>query len=139
LVCKEWGDRENDPMIGIARLGTNDLERAKSFYDQIFSIAGIGLMHGTEKVCVWGKAGDPLFIIGLPYDGEPATAGNGTMIGLPLGEQGQVDAIHARAIALGGRDEGAPGPRGDAANGFYAAYLRDLDGNKLCFFHRKVA
>jgi catechol 2,3-dioxygenase-like lactoylglutathione lyase family enzyme len=126
-------------MIGIARLGTNDLERARRFYDEIFALAGIGLMHDTGKACVWGKAGDPLFIIGLPYNGETATAGNGTMIGLPLGEPGMVDAIHARALSLGGQCEGPPGLRGDAANGFHAAYLRDLDGNKLCFFHRKTA
>jgi len=126
-------------MIGIARLGTNDLERARSFYDQIFAVAGVGLMHDTGKACVWGKAGDPLFVIGLPYNGEPASAGNGTMVGLPVGEQAAVDAIHAKAISLGGQCEGAPGLRGDAANGFYAAYLRDLDGNKLCFFHRKAA
>lgn len=126
-------------MIGIARLGTNDLQRAKGFYDQIFSIAGVELMNDTGKALVWGRAGNPLFIIGLPYNGEAATPGNGTMIGLPLREQGQVDAVHARAMELGGTDEGAPGLRGDAANGFYAAYLRDLDGNKLCFFHRKAA
>jgi hypothetical protein len=126
-------------MIGIARVGTSDLGRAKSFYDQLFSEAGVSLLNDTGKACVWGKAGEPLFAVGLPYNGEPATAGNGTMIALSVGAQAMVDAIHAKALALGGKDEGAPGLRGDAANGFYAAYLRDLDGNKLCFFHRKAA
>jgi catechol 2,3-dioxygenase-like lactoylglutathione lyase family enzyme len=120
-------------MIGIARLGTNDLERARKFYDEIFAIAGFEVLMANEKAIVWGKAGEPMFCIGKPFNGEPATAGNGTMIGLPVKERAMVDAIHAKALALGGKDEGAPGLRGDPAMGFYAAYLRDLDGNKLVF------
>ncbi len=121
-------------MIGLARLGTNDLDRAKAFYGELFAIAQVGTLTQTDKVSVWGNAGEPMFIIGKPFDGEPATSGNGVMIGLPLRDAQMVDDVHARAIALGGKDEGAPGPRGDG--GFHAAYLRDLDGNKLCIFHR---
>lgn len=126
-------------MIGIARLGTNDLDRARKFYDEIFAIAGFGLLMTNEKSCVWGKAGEPLFAIGKPYDGEPATVGNGVMVGMPVTERAMVDAIHAKALELGGKDEGAPGLRGDPAMGFYAAYLRDLDGNKLVFSCRGAA
>jgi hypothetical protein len=120
-------------MIGIARLGTNDLERAGKFYDEIFAIAGFEQLMSNEKAIVWGKMGEPLFGVGKPYNGEPATVGNGVMIGIPVKERSMVDAIHARVMELGGKDEGAPGLRGDPAMGFYAAYLRDLDGNKLVF------
>ena len=67
-----------------------------------------------------------------PYDGKPATVGNGVMVALAAASKQQVDAVHAKALALGGKDEGAPGPRGD---GFYAGYFRDLDGNKLNAFY----
>ena len=67
-----------------------------------------------------------------PYDGKPATVGNGMMVALAAKNTDQVDALHAKALELGGADEGAPGPRGDS--GFYAAYFRDLDGNKLSAF-----
>jgi len=66
-----------------------------------------------------------------PFDGKPATVGNGVMVALAAASKAQVDAIHAKALALGGADEGAPGPRGP---GFYAGYFRDLDGNKLNAF-----
>ena len=126
-------------MIGIARLGTNDLERARKFYDELFAIAGIELLMANEKAVVWGKMGDPLFAIGKPFNGEAASVGNGTMIGMPVSDRAKVDAIHAKALALGGQDEGAPGFRGDPAMNFYAAYLRDLDGNKLVFSCRGAA
>ena len=67
-----------------------------------------------------------------PYDGKPATGGNGTMVALTAKSREIVDAVHAAALAAGGADEGAPGLRGDT---FYGAYFRDLDGNKLCVFH----
>jgi len=69
--------------------------------------------------------------VALPYDGKPATIGNGCMVALVVDSTAKVDALHARALALGASDEGAPGPRGE---GFYAGYFRDLDGNKLNFF-----
>jgi predicted lactoylglutathione lyase len=68
-----------------------------------------------------------------PYDGKAATVGNGTMVALVLDSKAKVDALYKKALELGGTDEGAPGPRGDS--GFYAAYFRDLDGNKLNCFH----
>ena len=68
----------------------------------------------------------------IPWDGQPATAGNGTMVALVVDSTDKVDRLHARALALGAVDEGAPGPRG---GGFYVGYFRDLDGNKLNFFH----
>jgi predicted lactoylglutathione lyase len=67
-----------------------------------------------------------------PFDGEPANAGNGTMVSLHVADQATVKALYAKVLELGGKDEGGPGPRGDS--GFYAAYFRDLDGNKLAAF-----
>ena len=68
----------------------------------------------------------------LPFDGQPARPGNGVMVAIPVREPAQVQRLHAKALALGAPDEGAPGPRG--SGGFYAAYFRDLDGNKLNVF-----
>lgn len=126
-------------MIGVARLGTNDLERATFFYGELFTLAKVPSLAQSDSVSAWGTPGAPLFIIGKPFNGEPATAGNGTMIGLPLSEQHMVDGFHAKALELGGLDEGQPGFRGEAPNRSYVAYVRDLDGNKLCVFHRDQA
>ena len=76
--------------------------------------------------------GQPSVAITKPFDGEPATVGNGVMVALAAKDQEQVKQLHAKALELGGTDEGAPGPRGDG--GFYAGYFRDLDGNKLAAF-----
>ena len=90
--------------------------------------------HDAELVDLDAR-GQPLLHDGLlikPYDGKPATVGNGTMIALTVDSNAKVDAVYRKAMELGGKDEGPPGPRGTA--GFYAAYFRDLDGNKLnCF------
>lgn len=117
-------------MIGYAMLGTNDLPKALSFYDELLKGLGAARMFGGEKFQIYGKDA-PALGIGLPYDGKPATCGNGTMVALSAESQEQVRAVHEKALALGGKDEGAPGPRGES---FYAAYFRDLDGNKLAVF-----
>ncbi len=119
-------------MIGYTTLGTNDLPRAAAFYDALFAEMGIKRIMDFGRGYAWGAAMDkPGFGLMLPFDGKPATAGNGTMIALVVDSKDKVDALYKKAIALGGTDEGPPGPRGD---GFYAAYFRDLDGNKLNFF-----
>ena len=80
----------------------------------------------------WGiSPGKPMLSVTKPFDSQPATVGNGTMVALAADNPEQVQALHAKALALGGSDEGAPGPRG---HGFYGAYFRDLDGNKLAAF-----
>lgn len=120
-------------MIGYVTLGTNDLERAAAFYDELLKLVGAGRFMETDKFIAWAVAPDkPALSVTRPYDGKAATVGNGVMVALVVMTPEQVDAIHARAIELGGTDEGAPGPRGDS--GFYAAYFRDLDGNKLNAF-----
>ena len=120
-------------MIGYVTLGTNDLERAAAFYDELLKLVGAGRFMETEKFIAWAVAPDkPALSVTRPYDGNCATVGNGVMVALVVMNPEQVDAIHAKALELGGTDEGAPGPRGDS--GFYAAYFRDLDGNKLNAF-----
>ena len=119
-------------MIGYVTLGTNNLEAASTFYDELLKTIGVGRLMEFPKGPAYGLSWDkPMLAITIPFNDEPATAGNGTMVALAAGSRANVDALHAKALALGGRDDGAPGER---FPGFYAAYCRDLDGNKLCFF-----
>ena len=124
-------------MIGYVMLGTDDPLRAKAFYDPLLALLGATPMAGysNEKRTFYGTgANQPLLAITKPYDGQPANPGNGTMVALPAPTRAAVDAVHAKAIAQGGKDEGAPGVRGPNPDGFYGAYFRDLDGNKFCVF-----
>jgi catechol 2,3-dioxygenase-like lactoylglutathione lyase family enzyme len=119
-------------MIGYVTLGTNDLPRAAAFYDALLAPLGISRIMDMGTGYAWGTGMDkPGLGVLKPFNGAAATAGNGTMVALVVDSRDKVDAGHARALALGGTDEGAPGPRGE---GFYAAYFRDPDGNKLNFF-----
>jgi catechol 2,3-dioxygenase-like lactoylglutathione lyase family enzyme len=120
-------------MIGYVTLGTNDMARAAAFYDALLAEIGAGRFMESERFIAWAVAPDkPSLGIIVPADGKPASVGNGTMVALVLDSNAKVDALHRKALSLGAKDEGAPGPRG--ATGFYAAYFRDLDGNKLnCF------
>ena len=123
-------------MIGYALVGTNDLPKALDFYDRLFDSIGVKrLWDMDDRGASWGVSmGQPSLGVCTPYDGSAATAGNGTMIALTVDQRAKVDALHAKALELGGQDEGAPGLRGDPSYGFYGAYFRDLDGNKLCVF-----
>lgn len=120
-------------MIGYVTLGTNDLDRARAFYDALLAPLGIRrIMEFGPRGSAWGTAMDkPALGVMIPFDGQAASAGNGTMVAVGVESPAQVDAAYRRALELGGRDEGPAGPRGD---GFYAGYFRDLDGNKLNFF-----
>jgi len=121
-------------MIGYVTMGTNDLERAVAFYDELFAVLGAGrFMEVEDRYVAWAVApGQPAISVTRPFDGKDATVGNGMMVALAVDSQEKVKALHAKALELGGTDEGAPGPRGDS--GFYAGYFRDLDGNKLNAF-----
>lgn len=119
-------------MISYIMLGTNRLEEAAGFYDTLLKGMGAELAFNTETLVAWRFGeGSTMIAITTPFDGNPATAGNGTMVALSVETSEMVNALHAKALALGGKNEGDPGPRGD---GFYAGYFRDLDGNKLNFF-----
>ena len=116
-------------MIAYVTLGTNDRERAIAFYDELFSVIGAKRAIESDNIVTWAVGGAPPMVgIIRPNDGNAATAGNGTMVALALENPAQVDALHRKALELGGADEGAPGPRGDT---YYIGYFRDLDGNKL--------
>jgi predicted lactoylglutathione lyase len=120
-------------MLGYVTLGTNDLPRAAKFYDAIAKEMGVGRMMEFDTFIAWGEMGGPPGIAASkPFDGKEATVGNGTMAALQVDSPEKVQAIYDIAIANGGSDEGAPGPRGD--DGFYAGYFRDPDGNKLNVF-----
>jgi predicted lactoylglutathione lyase len=124
-------------MIGYMTLGTNDLERARTFYDALLSEMGVKrIMEFGEAGSGWAANLDqPMLCIFKPYDGQPATVGNGVMAGISAGSRELVDRLHQKALELGGMDEGKPGLREDiGGEGFYAAYFRDLDGNKLDVF-----
>jgi len=119
-------------MIGYATLGTNDLPRAAAFYDALLGEIGAKRLWDYERGIGWGVSPQqPNLAVLKPFDGKPATVGNGVMVGLVVKTREQVDQLYQKAIALGATDEGPAGPRGDS---FYAGYFRDLDGNKLCFF-----
>ena len=119
-------------MIGYTTVGTNDLKRAAGFYDALLAELGAKRATEMETFIAWATAPNtPMVAIIKPFDKNPATVGNGVMVALLASSKEQVDKIHAKALALGGKDEGAPGPRGP---GFYAGYFRDLDGNKLNAF-----
>ena len=119
-------------MIGYVTLGTNDLPRAAAFYDALLAVIGARRLWEFERGIAWGVAQDkPSLGVMRPYDGQAATHGNGTMVALVVDARDKVDAVYAKAIELGARDEGPAGPRGE---GFYAGYFRDPDGNKLAVF-----
>jgi predicted lactoylglutathione lyase len=119
-------------MIGYVTLGTNNLPRAASFYDALLGEIGAKRMMENEQFVAWSVRPElPGLGVTKPFDKKTATVGNGVMVALAVDSTAKVDALHRKALQLGGKDEGAPGPRGE---GFYAGYFRDLDGNKLNFF-----
>ncbi len=119
-------------MIGYVTLGTKDLQGHAPFYDAIAKEMGVGRMMDMETFIAWGEMNGPAGVaLTQPFDGNAPTAGNGTMVALQAADPAQVDKIYAVAIEQGGTCEGKPGDRG---GGFYAAYFRDLDGNKLNAF-----
>jgi len=119
-------------MIGYVTLGTNDLARAAAFYDALLGDIGAKRMMEADTFIAWSVTPEsPGLGVILPFDKKPASVGNGVMVALGVKSAAQVDALHRKALQLGAKDEGAPGPRGES---FYAGYFRDLDGNKLNFF-----
>jgi catechol 2,3-dioxygenase-like lactoylglutathione lyase family enzyme len=120
-------------MIGYVTLGTNDLTRAAKFYDAIAAELDTPRMMEFDGFIAWGKPGGAAGIgLTKPFDGNPATVGNGVMVALEAKDKEQVHRLYDIALANGGTCEGPPGPRGD--EGFYAGYFRDPDGNKLNAF-----
>ncbi|NNC77573.1 MAG: VOC family protein [Woeseiaceae bacterium] len=122
-------------MIGYVTLGTNNLEKAAEFYDALLGTIGAKRMMENDGFIAWTTdPRSPAISLIKPFDGKPATVGNGVMVAIAMDAPEKVDAFHAKAMELGADDEGAPGPRGDA---FYVGYFRDPDGNKLNAFCMK--
>jgi len=125
-------------MLAYVTLGTNDLPRAAAFYDELLALIGGKRFMDEEQFIAYGNSRDGAGLgITKPFDGKPATVGNGVMAALQADSTHKVDALYAKALELGGTDEGEPGWRMDW---FYAGYFRDLDGNKLnvCFMKQGV-
>jgi predicted lactoylglutathione lyase len=119
-------------MIGYVTLGTNDLARAAKFYDALLGEIGGKRFMEDDRFIAWSASqNSPGIGLTKPFDGKPATVGNGVMVALVVDSKDKVDRLYRKALELGGTDEGPAGPRGD---GFYAGYFRDPDGNKLNVF-----
>jgi catechol 2,3-dioxygenase-like lactoylglutathione lyase family enzyme len=120
-------------LVAYTMIGANDHDKAMSLYAPVMDILGAKKIqaYSTETRTWFGRDGAGMLAIGHPGDGNPATGGNGTMVSLSATDPAMVDAAHAKALEMGARDEGAPGPRGP---GLYFAYFRDFDGNKIALF-----
>ena len=121
-------------MLSTGRFGTNDLARARAFYDEISGLLGGARIYDRPNLAGYRGVNGGIFRVGTPFAGE-ASIGNGTQLGFEAQNRAVVDAVHAKALELGGTCEGAPGIRGDDPDGYYGAYFRDPDGNKLTVFH----
>ena len=123
-------------MLGYATIGATDLDRACAFYDALLGEIGAKQLMGMDRIKFYGTAMDAAMLaICVPYDEKDQHCGNGNMIAIPGGNRAGVDKLYAKAIELGATDEGEPGERMPV---FYGAYVRDLDGNKLCFYEMKM-
>lgn len=120
-------------MIKRIVVGTNQLNHASKFYDDILALMGMQRVWEIENGVGWAPySNSPTFALFSPFNKSAATPGNGSMVAFKAADRNQVDLVHSKALKLGGTDEGKPGERG---SGFYAAYFRDLDANKVCICH----
>lgn len=118
---------------GYMTVGSNRLGEAKNFYDTLFGTVGITpIAEHPSGGRVYGKNGEFFFVVLGPFDGKPASVGNGSMFAFRFDSRGEVSAFHTKALQLGATDEGSPGER---LPNFFAAYFRDLDGNKMCAYN----
>ena len=125
--------REAKEVLSYVTIGTNDFERALRFYDALFTELGGNRSFEAPTGQFYGFSDGSLFGVFKPADGQAATGGNGTMFAFKVESPERVADVYGKAIGFGATDEGQPGPRGD--RGFYASYIRDPDGNKLCIYH----
>lgn len=124
-------------MLGYTTIGTTDLEKATAFYDALLEQVGGKQLMGLDRIKFYGTdAGGAMLAICTPADEGQQSCGNGQMIAIPGGSPEGADALYNKAIELGATDEGAPGQR---LPFFYGAYVRDLDGNKIAFYHMTPA
>ena len=120
-------------MLAYATIGTTDLEKAKAYYSSLLEDLGARIVMDVGRLVAYGTdQGGAMLALCTPYDEGPQNPGNGNMVAIAPGSKEMVDKLHVKALELGGSDEGLPGQRMD---GFYGAYFRDPDGNKICFCH----
>lgn len=120
-------------MIGYTMVGVKEMKPAAEFYDKVLGVMGASRKMEYEKFILWNAGSDkPSFSICIPYDGNEATIGNGSMIAFPVANAEEVHKVYDMAIKNGAQDEGVPGMRD---GGYYIGYFRDLDGNKLAVYH----
>lgn len=123
-------------MIGYVTIGTKDMKQATAFYDALLGEIGGKQLMGMDRIKFYGTGGaGAMLAICIPYDEKPQNCGNGNMVAINAGNRATVDKLYAKARELGATDEGEPGERMPV---FYGAYVRDLDGNKLCFYEMKT-
>jgi len=123
-------DIENPSIISHISIGTNNFNRAVTFYDNVLSTLGCKQLMKYPGAVAYGKE-FPEFWVQMPINGEPATIGNGSHIGFIASTKEAVHAFHEAALIEGGTDDGAPGPRPDYGDAYYGCFIRDLDGNKI--------
>jgi catechol 2,3-dioxygenase-like lactoylglutathione lyase family enzyme len=125
-------------MFSHVTVGSNDIQRARRFYDGIAGALGLVRHAESADAAGYGRPdGRPQLWIVRPLDRKAATAGNGVTIGLEATNRRAVDAAYAAALAAGGADEGGPGLRTHYHPNYYGAYVRDPDGNKVCIVCHK--
>jgi len=117
------------PIFTHITVGTNNLDKARIFYDKVLAPLGLKRLHDMDNGSFWGVDAPEFFVL-KPRDGKPATVGNGSTIGFRAPNKKAIDDFYAIALQEGGKDEGPPGKR-DFVPGLYAAYVRDLDGHKI--------
>ena len=127
-------------MIGYVTLGTDDLDRSRAYFEALLGTIGAKrVMQFADEdggFTMYGVGRDrPAIVVTRPYDKQPAQIGNGNMVAIPMDSRDKVDTFHAKALELGGTNEGDPGFRGDPKFGYYFAYFRDPDGHKFAVFN----
>ena len=123
-------------MLGYTTIGVTDMDRSVAFYDALLAEVGAKQTFGMDRIKFYGTGEGAMLAICIPYNEEPPNCGNGNMVAIPGGSREGVDKMYAKAIELGATDEGEPGER--IPDVFYGSYVRDPDGNKLCFFEMKM-
>lgn len=118
-------------MYSHVTIGSNDLARSRAFYDAVLATLGVERFFENERALGYGELRGTRCWVMKPFDGGPATVGNGTHIAFLAPSRAAVRAFHETALAHGGTDEGPPGLRPQYHRNYYGAYVRDPDGNKI--------
>lgn len=122
-------------MLGYVTIGVSDMSRAEGFYNALLAEIGAKQLFGQDRIKFYGTGPEgSMLAVCIPYDKEDPQPGNGNMVAISGDSREGVDGLYAKAVELGATDEGEPGERLPI---FYGAYVRDLDGNKLCFYEMK--